>query len=128
VRNGSDTNIKEKKGYKTYITALPVLVGLVAAPPLFLWALDRAEPPMMHFVREATHLIYALLPALGAVVFGIAWSFCVFVKWNHWNVGIRVGLSIVIWALIAAVLASAFIGFMSCMISAGPLTELGVAA
>jgi len=96
-----------KKVVKTWLTVLAALVVLVAIPGVFLGACYPAFYLMASLVRTSNLALY-LLPGLGAVALGIWWSIFAAVQWKSGNIGIRIGLTAIVWALVAAVVFASF--------------------
>jgi len=97
-----------KKVANRWLTVLAALLGLAVSPVVFIGAYYLAFL-LMASVGRTTHLAVYLLPALGAVAFGIWWSIFAAVGWKSGNIGIRIGLTAIAWAVIAAVLLASFI-------------------
>ncbi len=97
-----------KKVENRWLTVLAALLGLAATPVVFLEAFCSAFV-LMAAVGRTTHLAVYLLPALGTVAFGIWWSIFAAFRWKTGNIGIRIGLTAIAWAVITAVLLASFI-------------------
>ena len=104
MENGSDTQKRKKKVLKTCVTVLAVLLGLAATPFVFLWAFHHAAVfTMWGYGEDPDSGLCFFLPALGAIVFGIAWSLFTVLVWRRGNIGLRVGVSAVVWAFVLGV-------------------------
>ena len=107
MENSSDTQIEKKEVVKKRMTIVYALLGVAAAPVVHLWAFHRAAVfTMWGYAEDPRSGWYFLVPPLGAIVFGIAWSIFALVGWKHGNIGLRVGLSVVVWAFVAGVVIS----------------------
>jgi len=113
MENSSDTAIEKKKIAKKCMTVVYALLGVAAAPVVHLWAFDRASVfTMWGYADGVSSGGYFLVPPLAAIVFGIAWSIFVLVGWKRGNIGLRVGLSVVVWAFVAGVVISCWVGIL----------------
>ena len=95
-----------KKVEKTLWAVLGAVVGVAAAPMLFPWTANIVWDFLVspYTSTPPPHIILFILPFLGVIVLGIALSFLILVRWKDWNIGLKVGLLIVIWTVVVATL------------------------
>lgn len=83
------------------MTILGIVVGISGVPAVIIWTslyIDSLMPWMKEY--NSTLDSWTLL---GAIALGIVWSVFATVGWKRGNVGLRIGLTLVIWAFVAAV-------------------------
>jgi len=106
----------EKKGKKTYLTVLAALLGLAASPAVFVLAIAEVGflmPWLWHYRVSALALALTLFVP---IVIGIAWSIFAAVGWKRGNIGIRIGLTAIVWALVGGAEA---VFLARCMLGGG---------
>jgi len=112
MENSSDTAIEKKKIAKKCMTVVYALLGVAAAPVVFVWAVGRANVFTMWGYAEGPSSGYYLVPPLAAIVFGVAWSIFALVGWKRGNIGLRAGLSVVVWSFVTGVAGSYWAGIL----------------
>jgi len=104
MRNGSDTDIKKKGLVKRRMTIVYALLGIVAAPIVFLGAFLEIDVCMPWLAPDKQiNLFHVWSTFFAAIAIGIAWSVFAAVGWKQGNVGAKIGLTAVLWALVAGV-------------------------
>jgi hypothetical protein len=91
-----------KKVPNRWLTVLAALLGLALSPVVFVLAVGPVGFLMPWLGRDISGLV-GVLTALGPIVIGIAWSIFAAVEWKHGNIGIRIGLTAIVWTVVAAV-------------------------
>jgi len=91
-----------KKVEKTWLTVLTALVGLAVSPVVFVLAIAEVGFLMPWLWHNKVSELAAGLTFLVPIVIGIAWSIFAAVGWKSGNIGIRIGLTAIVWALVAA--------------------------
>jgi hypothetical protein len=109
MENDSDTQIQKKEVVKKCMTIVYALSGLAAAPIVFLLAFPKASDYMPWLAsNEQINYLHVWLTFFGALVIAVVWSVFAAAGWRRGNVGIRIGLTAVIWALAVAVVLVVF--------------------
>jgi hypothetical protein len=83
------------------MTIMAVLLGFAAAPVVFLWTFDHTSAFTMSQYGEKDVSSLQFCAALGSIVLSIAWSVFAFVGWKRGNIGIRIGLTVIVWAIVS---------------------------
>ncbi|MHC4741233.1 MAG: hypothetical protein ACYS8Z_04950 [Planctomycetota bacterium] len=93
-----------------FVTVMGILVGLAAAPVVFLYTFFTIIPYMPWLESDKkVNYTYVWLTFFGAIAIGIAWSIFAAIVWKRGNVGVRIGLTLVFWAFLAVVALVAFL-------------------
>ena len=93
-----------KKTLNKWMTVLAASLGIAAAPIVFLSTLLSSFALIIRWKgNKMLGGAYFNFPALGAALLGFGWLLLVVVWWKRGNVGIRIGLTAVVWAFLAAV-------------------------
>jgi len=93
-----------------FVTVMGILVGLAAAPVVFLCTFPWIDAYMPWLAsNKQINYSYVWLTFFGAIAIGIAWSIFAAIGWKRGNVGIRIGLTLVFWAFLAGVALVAFL-------------------
>lgn len=98
-----------KKGEKTCLTVLTALLGLALSPMVFFLTAVAGGDFMPWLWPDKITLLPTMLIILGPVVIGIAWSRFAVVEWKNGDVGIRIGLTAIVWALVAGAEAAFYL-------------------
>jgi len=105
-----------KKVANRWLTVLAALLGLAASPAVFVLAIAEVGfliPWLRHYRVSALALALTLFVP---IVIGIAWSIFAAVGWKRGNIGIRIGLTAIVWALVAGAEA---VFLARCMLGGG---------
>ena len=90
-----------KKVANRWLTPLAVLLGLALSPVFFFLAAFGGFVLMPWLWRDNVGGFALLLTLLVPIVIGIGWSIFAAVGWRRGNVGIRIGLTAIVWAIVA---------------------------
>ena len=86
-----------------FVTVMGILVGLAVAPVVFLCTFPWIDAYMPWLSGTKVNPLHIKLTFWLPIVVAIAWSVFAAIGWKGGNVGIRIGLTLVIWAFVAAV-------------------------
>ena len=90
-----------KKVANRWLTVLAALLGLAGAPIVFLGACCVTVLMPWLWADEVSNL-HLSLTFLVPTVIGIAWSIFAAFGWRSGNIGIRIGLTAIVWTVVAA--------------------------
>lgn len=90
---------EQRPPYDRFLTAIGILAGLGAAPFVFWGAIDYVDRWEPWIIESSWNLV-------GLMVLGVAWSVFAALGWKRGNPGLRIGLTLVVWAVVAGVVSS----------------------
>jgi len=90
-----------------FVTVMGILVGLTAAPVVSLYTFFTIGAYMPWLYATKLNPLHIKLTFWLPIFVAIAWSFFAAVGWKRGNIGIKVGLTLVIWAFVLAVVLTA---------------------
>ena len=95
-----------KKVLRTCLTVLPVLLGFALAPFVHLWTFDHVSVFTMWQYGEKPISNVQFFASLGSLLFGVAWSVFAIFGWKRGDIGVRVGVTVIVWSLATGVISA----------------------
>jgi hypothetical protein len=93
-----------------FVTLMGILVGLAVAPVVFLCTFPWIDAYMPWLNSTKVNPLHVKLTFWLPIFVAIAWTFFAAIGWKRGNVGIRIGLTLVIWAFVVAIVLTVLAG------------------